>query len=197
MSILTDFNEIDKIIEEADQEDKTYVRTFTGKKVHILNPTPDEIDIDDIAHALSMICRFTGHVSQFYSVAEHSLRVAKYASKPNKLWGLLHDASEAYLNDIASPFKRSYPMVGYREIEDRFMSVIAVKYDLGPYPEEIDQIDKMIVLTEQKELTKSSVTKPCYRPRPYGSPTYSPGEAAGRFRTMFDYYMEEKNDNVR
>ena len=92
-----------------------FIRTFTGRKFWPLSPRPEEIDIQDIAHALSLSCRWTGHTYCHYSVAEHSLRVsllaqqlilAENSSRNNvvitsareiALWGLLHDASEASL----------------------------------------------------------------------------------------------------
>src|SRR5271156_4912831 len=83
--------------------DSAWIQTFTGKKFYPFNPKPQDIDIRDIAHALSNICRFTGHTKRFYSVAEHSRNVAKLVPAHMKLQALLHDASEAYLCDIARP----------------------------------------------------------------------------------------------
>lgn len=69
----------------------SYIETYSGKKFHILDPQPDEIDIIDIAHALSMNCRYTGHCLEFYSIAEHSVYTSQLVSEENKLWALLHD----------------------------------------------------------------------------------------------------------
>ena len=104
-----------------------WIETFTGKRMYFLEPTPDMIDIVDIAHALSHVCRFGGHVTHFYSVAEHSLAVSKLAE--NKLEGLLHDASEAYLVDIPKPIK-AY-LSNYKEIENKLMGAIAAKFGAG------------------------------------------------------------------
>ena len=92
-----------------------YLRTFTGKRFHMLGDDPDEIDIMDIAHALSHVNRFTGHTTHPYSVAAHSIFVADivdhlYGFNPERmLAALMHDASEAYLADIASPIKHLLP----------------------------------------------------------------------------------------
>ena len=81
----------------------TEMETYTGKYVDLLNPQPDQICLADIAVHLSNICRFGGAVSRFYSVAEHSVRVADLAG----LYGLLHDAHEAYTNDLTAPLKQA------------------------------------------------------------------------------------------
>ncbi len=91
-----------------------------GRKLHLPRPFPGEICIEDIAHALSHICRFGGHTSHFYSVAEHSLCVSYYVGiQPTRtleelhqkrihaLAGLLHDGPEAYLGDMIRPLKHS------------------------------------------------------------------------------------------
>ena len=75
-----------------------YIETFTGRKFYFLNPTPDQFNIIDIAHALSMTCRYTGHSNKFYSVGEHSWHMSRMLGnlpKEIQLAALLHDASEA------------------------------------------------------------------------------------------------------
>lgn len=119
---------------------KPYILTFTGKKFHPFDPRPEEIDIEDIAHALSMTCRYSGHCMRFLSVAEHSVHISNRASRANALWGLLHDASEAYLTDIPRPIK--YEMTDYQDLETRVQSVICERFGLSPeMPKEIHQLD--------------------------------------------------------
>lgn len=106
------------------QERKGRIRTFTGKYVDPLALKPEDICIEDIAHHLSLICRYTGACPFPFSVAQHSLMVsyfmeAKHGWRTPALAGLLHDASETYLNDIASPVKHNPAMLFYREAEDR------------------------------------------------------------------------------
>jgi uncharacterized protein len=110
------------------------IETFSGHMFPIVNPKESDVRITDIANALSKLCRFTGHCSRFYSVAEHSWHCANLLMdqpKEVQLAALLHDASEAYLADIASPIKQYLPDYGY--LEDRVASVIFKKYDLE-YP---------------------------------------------------------------
>src|SRR5579859_7012785 len=130
-----------------------WIETFSGKKFHLLEPQPDEICIEDIAHALSNQCRYTGHTRRFYSVAEHSVHVSLLAVH-YQLDGLLHDASEAYICDLARPVKMLTP-VGkpYYEIEDRIMRVIAEKFGFTwPPPKEVKEADNIMLLSEKDQL---------------------------------------------
>jgi len=117
------------------------IRTFTGKYINPLNPDPEMICIEDIAHALSMQCRFGGHTSRFYSVAEHSIEVANALPNKLKLAGLLHDAAEAYLLDIPKPVKAQIP--GYSIFEKQLLKVILNKFGIAlPLAEWINLVDR-------------------------------------------------------
>lgn len=128
------------------------IRTFTGKYFWPLDPCPNEVDIRDIAHHLSNICRFTGAVSRFFSVGQHSVHVSEQFDRfPKNMQGLLHDASEAYICDVARPVKEMIPE--YREIEDRIMFTIAEKFELPwPFPVAIKNADTRMLLTEKRDL---------------------------------------------
>ena len=89
-----------------------YITTYTGNHFKPTNPNPELIRIEDIAHALSMLCRGNGHVSSFWSVGEHCICCAKEAagrglSKKVVLACLLHDASECYMSDVPRPLKQN------------------------------------------------------------------------------------------
>ena len=117
------------------------IRTFTGIYMNVFEPTIDMIRIEDIAHSLSMQCRFGGHLPEFYSVAQHSYLVSKILPKKHALAGLLHDASEAYLIDFASPIKHN--INGYYELEDRLMKLIAEKFEFEyPLSKQVKEADK-------------------------------------------------------
>jgi len=90
-----------------------YIVTFTGKRICPVSPDIDEICIEDIAHSLALKCRFGGHTRVFFSVAQHSVIVSNFCSDP--LHGLLHDAGEAYLADVASTVKHLFPTMRYAE----------------------------------------------------------------------------------
>lgn len=106
-----------------------WIQTFTCQQMYPLDPREAEIDILDIAHALANLCRFNGHVKQFYSVAEHSCHVSDLLPQVWKLTGLLHDASEAYLCDLPRPIKRSPGFAeGYLRAERDLERVITKKF---------------------------------------------------------------------
>lgn len=104
----------------------TVMETYSGKYVDLLNPEPDQICLADLAVHLSNICRFGGAVSRFYSVAEHSVRVADALPDHLKIYGLLHDAHEAYTNDLTAPMKRALVV----SIDDGYDPVKFMQRDL-------------------------------------------------------------------
>ncbi len=130
---------------------RAWIYTNSGNMFDLSDPTPEMIKIEDIAHALSHICRYTGHVKEFYSVALHSLIVSEIVPAEFALEGLLHDAAEAYLNDISAPLKTLLP--DYRDIETRVESVIAKKFQLRYDPFHfIDIADKYIYIQESEHF---------------------------------------------
>ena len=137
--------------------DNRWIETFTGKSFFPLEPEPDKICIEDIAHSLSLLCRFNGHCNRFYSVAEHSVRVASLVNqfvgglyhpyqeiyKTNRdykrdynceMYALLHDTSEAYISDIPRPIKSS--LTNFKDIEKNIEKNILQKYCRFKYNEE-------------------------------------------------------------
>src|SRR5271165_4859950 len=115
-----------------------WIQTYTGKKFFPMDPKPEDICIEDIAHSLSMICRFTGHSREFYSVAQHSVYVSELCSEQWMLHGLLHDAEEAYTNDLARPIKRLKEFEFFRRAGENIQLVIRQKFKLyWVEPEEI------------------------------------------------------------
>lgn len=107
-----------------------FFNTRSGTTIDIKNPKVEDIDITDIAHALSNICRFGGHTRTFYSVASHCVLVMKLAPYHIAKEALLHDAAEAYLGDVIKPLK--HLLTDYEGIEDSFMQVIISKFGLDP-----------------------------------------------------------------
>lgn len=130
-----------------------WIQTYSGKKFYPLEPNAEYIDIEDIAHSLSMLCRFTGHVQQFYSVGDHSINVS-YACDPKyALYGLLHDASEAYLQDLPSPLKNSGEFENYKKYESVLQTMIYNKFGLfEPEPPTVKKADMQMLATEARDL---------------------------------------------
>lgn len=124
-----------------------------------LEPVTADICIDDIAHALSHQCRFSGHTRAHYSVAEHSVRVSELLEswgEPQEVqfWGLLHDASEAYLVDLPQPLKAD-PRIGvpYKAAEDRLMVAVCERFGLPvKEPPQVRLADGILLATEARDL---------------------------------------------
>lgn len=130
------------------------IRTYTGRVFLPLDPDPALLDIEDIAHALSNSCRFTGHVKWFYSVGQHSVLCSRIVPDEYKLTALLHDASEAYLSDIARPVKEQ-PDFGavYRDVEGRLEEAIAERFGLQyPWHKSVKDADNILLVTEARDL---------------------------------------------
>lgn len=128
-----------------------WIQTYTGRIVHPLDPSPDEIALEDIAHALALQCRFAGHCRVFYSVAEHSVRVCQVLPDTWKAWGLMHDAAEAYLNDITRPVKSYFKE--YRRFEDQLLKAVGERFNLGFGPGgTVTDMDNTLLATEARDL---------------------------------------------
>jgi uncharacterized protein len=130
------------------------IRTFTGKLFNVLEPNPEDVDVRDIAHALSNQCRFTGHTNVFYSVAEHSERASHLVPEHLALCTLLHDATEAYLVDLPRPIKSASNLgVIFKQMENVIWSAIARRFDLpDPLPKEVKIADAQMLRTEKRDL---------------------------------------------
>ena len=133
--------------------------TYSGRKFDPMQMTPGDVCIEDIAHALSLLCRGGGQLTYFYSVGQHSLNCAAEAkargwSERHQLACLLHDASEGYISDIIRPVK--IYLTNYLEIESKIMGTILTHFGLDDLTEEENlrgkQIDDEILELELKTL---------------------------------------------
>ena len=100
----------------------------SGEPFSFTNPQPEDIHVEDIAYALSNLCRFGGHSAAFYSVAEHSIHCSMLVKKRYAMQALLHDATEAYVGDVVAPLKSLLPE--YKQIEKRVWAAISEKFGL-------------------------------------------------------------------
>lgn len=122
----------------------------SGGMFDVLNPDPQAIRLEDIAHSLAMTCRFNGHSSRFYSVAEHSVHVSRVAEQilPGAgKRGVLHDGHESYAGDMIYPLKHSGEFDGFLELEDRLEALVLTRFGaLDPATEEAVKIADMAMV---------------------------------------------------
>jgi len=138
-----------------------WIQTFTGKAFYPFDPRPEDICIQDIAHALSNLCRWGGHCSRFYSVAEHSVyvsrEVAKHCDAHSALAGLLHDATEAYLVDLPRPIKNNLP--GYKDTEAKLNATIMNRFGIDRFWANwaaVHTADNAVLFAERNQLMSES-----------------------------------------
>jgi uncharacterized protein len=143
--------------------DTDFIWTLEGRQIHPTSPQAAEISIFDVSHALSMICRYNGHIREFLSVGEHSLLVEELlhqqGHKPlTRLWGLVHDASEFIVGDLIRPIKKLSPE--FRKIEEEITPEIFRGLGI-PLPtdkdmEPVHQADRAVMLAEKVKLLHSA-----------------------------------------
>lgn len=174
-----------------------WIQTFSGKQFYVMNPTEDMVCLEDIAHALSNVCRFAGHSNDFYSVAEHSIYVSELVDEEHQIAALFHDASEAYIADIARPFKPFFN--NYKEIEDNIMRVIASKFNFAyPLHHSIHDADVAQLKAEAKVLlwNASWINDPQYTSDRVGTfpICIKPALAKHAFKGAYEHYLKGNAD---
>ena len=172
------------------------VSTKSGRRVSLLNPSPSQIVIGDIAHGLAHQCRFNGQTNKFYSVAQHSVLVASILPRELRLAGLLHDASEAYLGDVVQPLKDLLPE--YQSIEANFCEVLGARFGVNlQHNDAIRLADLVVLATERRDLMPmdtadwssiAGITPLSRTIRPK-----SPEAASVQFMEMFFMLTNQKN----
>lgn len=143
-----------------------FIQLYSGKDLNFLSPSVDDIDIEDIAHTLSLLCRFGGHCRTFYSVAQHSVLCSYYAPKGFEFEALLHDGAEAYLVDMPRPIK--YALQGYRDLETVLDGVVREKFNLPiEMSPEVKWVDSAMLATERRDLMKGGGKSWAQLPDPF------------------------------
>ncbi len=136
--------------------------TFSGVQFWPMDPRPDEVRIEDIAHALSRICRYGGHCLDWYSVAQHSLMVSELVPPDLALHGLLHDAEEAYTGDMIRPIKHGLreETSAFDDMADRLTATIARVFGLSPLTSReaqyVKDADNRALSTERRDLVRDT-----------------------------------------
>ena len=172
-----------------------YIQTYMGLHAYPLYPEVEDFSIKDIAHALSNLCRFNGHCSEFYSVAQHSVMVSMYVPDELKMDGLMHDAAEAYIGDLPRPLKRAGRLGDvFVSAEEKLQTCIAEAFKLSyPIPHDVHQADIWMLCAEGRDLMGNPEWVQQYRTRVHppleSVPTissWSPAEAEVAF--LLRYY---------
>ena len=140
------------------------IRTYTGVLFDFVCPELSPISLVDIAHSLSLMCRFAGHVKKFYSVAEHVVRVSYACPEEFAMEGLHHDDSETYCVDVPRPLKHMAGMEEYRAHEKRVQKAIIDELNSMPRlrnvaeiePWQVKEADMCLLVTEQRDLLCNS-----------------------------------------
>ena len=143
---------MDKKISDKDN----WIQTYTGKAFNFINPQKELVDIQDISVGLNNIYRYTGQTDYKYTVAMHSIIVSTLVPLEFAIYGLLHDATEAYLGDMHSPLKKYLPK--YRKIEKNLHKVIMDKFNLQrEVPQIVKDVDLKLLYTEKRDLFKDKL----------------------------------------
>lgn len=132
-----------------------WIQTYSGRQFWPIDPRPEEVFIEDIAAHLSKLCRYNGACHWLYTVAQHSIYVSYQVPPIYAMEGLLHDASEAYCNDLTRPVKKH--LYEYRIIENRIQAAIAEKFfldnrQMAHY--QVKRADDSVLLAEKRHLMK-------------------------------------------
>lgn len=161
-----------------------HITVYTGGTFEFMSPESSDWTVWDIAHALALTCRFAGHCTEFYSVAQHSVLVSRLVPGELALAALFHDASEAFLGDIPTPLKPLLP--DFQALERRVEAAVADRLQVvGPEDAHIRTADRVALATERRDLMPqtaweweelSGIQPVATRVRPIG-----PNEARSQF----------------
>lgn len=133
-----------------------WIQTYTGRRFYPFESNYEDVYIEDIAHALSLVCRFGGHCKHHYSVAQHSVLVSEHCKY--RMHGLLHDAEEAYIADVCRPVKRSLRALGITALDDaasKIMMAVSRRFELEwsvEIKEDVKTADNVLLATEARDL---------------------------------------------
>ncbi len=187
---------------------KNAMQTFTGKMFDVFDPDPNEIDIFDIAHHLSLMTRFNGACKWFYSIAQHSVKCSNQAvdyhyPRPSEeklaLALLMHDAAEAYVGDIVRPIKRK--ITDFSVVENGVLDAINMRFDLplvaeiAGYKKALKEVDNRMLLTEKLQLMNSNVRwaiEDMFEPYDLKLEVWQPKAAEMMFLSAFARYRPDE-----
>ena len=129
------------------------IRLLSGELFNYNEPHATDVRIEDIAAALSKVCRFAGHIHRFYSVAQHAINASRIVPEKHAFDALMHDTAEAFTNDLPTPLKFAVPI--FKELEVKIESAMAVKFGFAyPLPDAVKVADAQMLAIEKVRLKK-------------------------------------------
>lgn len=128
--------------------DDQWIGLLSGAQFNYNRPEESDVTLDDLASALSNICRFSGHLPAFYSVAQHLVNTSRIVAPEFAFDALMHDTAEAFTNDLPTPLKWAFPI--FKELEVKIETAMADKFGFNfPYPDEVKQADTEMLILEK------------------------------------------------
>jgi 5'-deoxynucleotidase YfbR-like HD superfamily hydrolase len=185
--------------------DDQWISLLSGTTFNYNKPEESDVTIEDIASALSNVCRFSGHLPRFYSVAQHLVNTSHIVSKPNRFTALMHDTAEAFTNDIPTPLKWALPV--FKELEVSIESAMGKRFGFEyPYPAEVKEADTIMLMLEKYYVKDCNDHWPQYEKydRMYVEPyrhlvdiehSWQPVRAKREFLERYYELQEEKSDS--
>lgn len=178
-----------------------WIQTVSGKRLDLEEPNLEDINIEDIAYALSMKCRFNGHTSEFYSIAQHCVMVSEICPNELALAGLLHDANESYLPDVPRPVKDMPELSEYHYLENYIQATIERKFGLTLAREDnlfVKRADNVALATEGRDFMGDTegwglTEKPLDKKIVPWSPKYARLVFLTRFWELYGVLLKEEH----
>lgn len=136
------------------------IELLSGARMDYLHPENSDATIEDIGHALSNVCRFSGHLPRFYSVAQHAVNVSRVLeangySPQVQFTGLMHDTAEAFTNDLPTPLKSAFPV--FKELEVKIETAMASRFGFEfPLPASVKLADLILLGLEKEHVKKNT-----------------------------------------
>lgn len=146
------------MVKQKDQ----WIALLSGATFNYNQPEKSDVTIEDIASALSNVCRFSGHLPVFYSVAQHLVNTSYIVPEEMAFTALMHDTAEAFTNDLPTPLKWAFPI--FKELETKIEEAMANKFGFQfPYPPEIKEADTNMLILEKLYVKEDKSDWPNYR----------------------------------
>lgn len=138
-----------------------WIGLLSGAQMNYNYPEKSDVTLDDLASALSNICRFSGHLPAFYSVAQHLVNTSRIVDPRFAFDALMHDTAEAFTNDLPTPLKWAFPV--FKELEERIECAMANKFGFNyPYDDAVKQADTEMLILEKLYVKKDDQVWPHY-----------------------------------